>query len=628
MPPTFTYSLLGVAPNQYLQLDSVGGTFESDYDLTLDTDIWPGDGLTYPVKAIDNSFVFSNNSSGKTNLRSIIMNNLTSITGGFTFDNYTRLESVTFSNLITMSGGFTFYNCRSLTDFTQVNLGTTITSYPDLTFYSCRFTNVTLPANITSLGNNVFTNNINLTSFLGPNLINIGTACFSGCTSLTDFTQVNLGTTITTYTNSLFSGCSFTNIILPSHITTLNDSVFSYNTKLQSFSGPNLIGIGRFTFQNCTSLTDFTQVNLGTTITAYPSYTFSGCRFVNITLPSHISILYDLVFQNNINLKSFSGPNLISIGSLTFSGCISLTDFTQVNLGTTITTYPDGTFNNCRFINVILPSHITMLGNSVFQSNINLKSFSGPNLTRILSGTFQNCISLTDFTQIDLGTNIISYPNDTFANCGFVNIILPSHILTLGQFVFQNNISLQSFTGLNITDIGNEVFSSCTSLQTCVLGPISSIPDFTFNNCSQLKNLYIQKLSPPTVTTYSFYNTSGLEYIFIPKGANWSGFTDKTPWNIQYPITSSPTYSLTPSSAALNTISTTPLMPMGYTVPYYSYKWYKNNVQLSNTTSLHALTSSIGDIYTVKAFDPFNQESNTEILTANILVGINYIKLL
>lgn len=85
MPPTFTYSLQGTAPNQYLRLDSVTGAVDPNTDLVLDTDIWPDDGLTYPVKEITNSYIFGFGSSASNNIRSITMNNLTTITGIGTF---------------------------------------------------------------------------------------------------------------------------------------------------------------------------------------------------------------------------------------------------------------------------------------------------------------------------------------------------------------------------------------------------------------------------------------------------------------------------------------------------------------------------------------------------------------
>ena len=159
MAATYTYSLHTDASGQYLRLDSVvSGDFEAYPDVSLNTAIWPDDGLTYPVKEIVNNSVFSNNTSARTNLRSIRMDNLTTLSGRNTFSGCAGLTSVSFPSLTTFLGTYTFQGCTSLADFTLVNLGATITTFLDYTFSACGFVTVNLPNNITTLGQAVFYN--------------------------------------------------------------------------------------------------------------------------------------------------------------------------------------------------------------------------------------------------------------------------------------------------------------------------------------------------------------------------------------------------------------------------------------------------------------------------------------
>jgi len=287
-----------------------------------------------------------------------------------------------------------------------------------------------------------------------------------------------------------------------------------------------------------------------------------------------------------------------------------------VNLGATITAYPDSTFQGCGFVNITLPSQITSLGNAVFASNTALQSFSGLSLTGIGINTFFGCSGLTDFTQVNLGATITAYPAFTFQGCGFVNITLPSQVTSLDQGVFLECSLLQSFNGLSIdTLIGNDIgaFQECTSLETCILGNISEFPDWLFYNCSLLRNLYIRSITAPTlVYSDTFTNTTALQYIFIPWDADWSGFAAKTPYPVSVPsvtVTSTQSSGNTLLSATASTFN----LPVGYTIPYYTYQWYKNGSAINGATSATytAVTNLAADIYYVRVTDPLLQTTQS-----------------
>jgi len=175
---------------------------------------------------------------GNKNLTSIIIpNNVTTI-GEYAFNGYTGLKSIIIPNSVTTIGDSAFNGCTNLTD---VTIGNGVTTIEHFAFNDCTsLTSITIPNSVTTIGGNAF----------------------RGCTSLKEFIVSEENTKYAAIDGVLFNKDKTFLINYPD-----NNSV--------SYTVPNSVTtIGRWAFNDCTSLTSITIPNRVTTI---ENRTFEGC---------------------------------------------------------------------------------------------------------------------------------------------------------------------------------------------------------------------------------------------------------------------------------------------------------------------------------------------------------------
>lgn len=190
------------------------------------------------IKSINSYIAFQD----CTNLKiSINMPNLTTLPASGTnrlFENSGITEVVSLGKITALSGASNnrgmFTGCSNLK---KINLGDTITTIGNQTFYGCKASEIVGMSAISSLGANAFTNCTNLA--IEVNLPNL--------TSIT-----------TSYGGSQFYNSGITKVLNFGSITTLPNG-----------------GMYQGVFNNCSSLT---EVTLPSTITTIGNYTFYKCN--------------------------------------------------------------------------------------------------------------------------------------------------------------------------------------------------------------------------------------------------------------------------------------------------------------------------------------------------------------
>ena len=237
---------------------------------------------------------------------------------------------------------------------------------------------------------------------------------------------------------------------------TIKDNVVTKCSKSVSVVNvpDNVTSIGKYAFENCTSLTSIT---IPDSVISIGSYAFSGCTsLTSITIPDSVTSIGSSAFYNsNINdiffvINSIENFLNINVVKSNLRGNVHLLDvngfeMTEVVIPDGVTSINDFAFYNCTSLtSITIPDGVTSIGEWVFQNCTSLTSITIPDsVTSIYRGAFYNCTSLT-------------------------SIIIPSSVTSIGDFAFSDCTSLTSLTiPSSVTSIGEWVFQNCTCTINC-----------------------------------------------------------------------------------------------------------------------------------------------------------------
>ena len=289
-----------------------------------------------------------------------------------------------------------------------------------------------------------------------------------------------------------------------------------------------------------------------TGITTLKDYTFYGCYFTSIALPSTITSLGNSCFSTCIALESIEIPEgVTSLEQNCFNNCYALHSIT---LPSTITSLGKSCFERSGLDSIEIPEGVTSLGKSCFSDCVNLTSITIPkSVTSLSDSCFKNCTNLTSITILEGVTSIEGYAFDScskltsitipssvtsigysaFKNCSsLTSITIPSSVTSIGGYAFSSCSKLTSITiPSNVTSIGGASFHDCPNLKTA--GPIgggyniefgwtNSIPRYAFNNCSSLTSITIPS-SVKNIGNSAFSSCSKLTSITIPSNVTSIG---------------------------------------------------------------------------------------------------------
>ena len=302
-------------------------------------------------------------------------------------------------------------------------------------------------------------------------------------------------------------------VSIPNSLTTINNSAFARCEKIKLLTLPNaMTKIGAQVFQNCFSLE---RVIMPTTLTTIGSSWFNSC--------------YNLQY---VNIPT----NLTSCPS--FNTCVRLKTLT---LPSGLTTIDTGAFQACYNLETCnIPSTVDTIGASAFRYPNNLRSVTIPSKVTKLNGTtFQGCNTLE---QLTLSDNITEFGQYEFANCyNLKTLTLPSKLITIGQYAFSYCYLLKNIViPNNVTTINQYAFSYCTSVETITIGEkVTTMGNQVFTaqyrERDTLQAIYMLPLTPPTITSSTFYQLGSAFTIYVPNGkltayqtaSNWIAFASQ-----------------------------------------------------------------------------------------------------
>ena len=194
----------------------------------------------------------------------------------------------------------------------------------------------------------------------------------------------------------------------------------------------DVIGIGNYAFQGCSSLTSVTILD-GVTSIGYSA--FDGCSsLTSVTIPNSVISIGYSAFDGCSSLTSITIPDgVISIGKWTFQRCSSLT---SVTIPDGVTSIGDCAFYECSSLtSVTIPNSVTSIGNYAFDGCSSLTSVTIlDGVTSIGEWAFCECSSLTSVTILD---GVTSIGNFAFYGCSsLTSVTIPNSVTSIGDWAF------------------------------------------------------------------------------------------------------------------------------------------------------------------------------------------------
>ena len=250
-------------------------------------------------------------------------------------------------------------------------------------------------------------------------------------------------------------------------------AMFKNFSSLTALSLPeNLIRIGKYAFQGCSSLT---EIDYTGTIDSWVQIEFANYYSNPLYYAKNLYINGELVTQANITTAK-------RIGDRAFYLCDSLT---SVVIGNSVTSIGKEAFSFCsKLTSIVIGDSVTSIDFFAFENCTSLTSIEiGNSVTSIKQGVFSGCSSLT---SVVISNSVTSIGSFTFENCtSLTSIVIPDSVTIIGSGAFYNCTSLTSVVIPNsVTRIGSSAFEDCSSLTSVVIpDSVTSIGNDAFNGC-------------------------------------------------------------------------------------------------------------------------------------------------
>lgn len=284
-----------------------------------------------------------------------------------------------------------------------------------------------------------------------------------------------------------------------------------------------VVGIGDYSFYNCTNLT---SVTIASTVDTIGTCCFRSCTSLeNITLPSGCSWYYKELFLDCTSLKWAVMPTTNSTDSYggklpdgTFSGCTSLE---EVYIGSGHTALDTKAFYNCKSLKGVVwaSGTINSVGTSaldsvpsscVFVDDTSMASWASSNGVSYLSAT-NTCSDDTYSSSKLTATLNTDTMKLSFSGSG--------NMSSTPWSVFHYLIKDISFENVDNTySISTRAFENCVSLNTIVFNSSSNgelhIYPYAFNGCGKTTYWINLPANVRYIDDHAFYGT-GFNYITI-----------------------------------------------------------------------------------------------------------------
>lgn len=220
-------------------------------------------------------------------------------------------------------------------NYSDLDLGTGVTTLGYDTFYGNKFTSVTIPSNVTNLGSYTFSKNLLTNVNLPEGLEVIG----SGAFSYNSLQNITLPSSLKTIEYSAFEENLLESVVIPNNVTTIDSSAF-YNNNITSLS-------------------------LGNSLQTIGSVAFANNAITNVVLPNSLTTVKEAIFMNN-NLGALTIPNsLVTVGDFSFQAA----GITSLTFGTGTKTINQYAFSKNLITTLNIPNNIETIGQYGFWDN-------------------------------------------------------------------------------------------------------------------------------------------------------------------------------------------------------------------------------------------------------------------
>lgn len=487
------------------------------------------DGCTDLIQANISSYntLLSNSFRGCTNLKTVVLKNMTEITS--LFENCTLLESVSIPNTVKTIASKAFKNCSALDN---ISLPSSVTTINGEAFMGCSsLKHIAIPEGVTTLPKSVFEGCSSLeTISLPSSLTEIGNKSLWGCSNLT---KLDLPSQLKTVKNSAFVSCRrISSLIFPATLTTLEPNAF-YGCK-----GLKLIDLRLAQVKITNTSRDSNNSNLvfrdvpESTLILMPGETFtiSDPEAKNVCLENwdtdgngelsaeECMAVTDLnnVFKNNKTIKTFdelkyfTGLKSIKYGD--FDGCTSLE---SIILPEGLEEIGDAPFGNCNALkSIVIPASVTKIG----AANI------GTYLWNLESIKVEEGNTVYD-SRYDCNAIIEKASGKLIVGCQ--STVIPNDVTTIAAWAFNTCLEKPIEIPENVTTIEKNAFLG-NHFKTIVLPSSLTSMTWAFQGCS-LKMVESRIMNPFAIDELTF-DMAENAVLYVPQGTK-KKYEETEGWN-------------------------------------------------------------------------------------------------
>lgn len=330
--------------------------------------------------------------------------------------------------------------------------------------YRLLITNVTIEEGATSIGDYAFHNCRNTTfSIMPSSLVSIGKEAFWYCYAASEFNFAE-NSELTTIGKWAFENCTtLVSITIPEEVTTFNAN--------DAFTGCNALTTVVWNARHCNDFTSgngpfnskkaaITSFTFGDAVEYIPAYLCDGMNnasFTSIAIPENVTSINANAFNGcaNINSVTWNAINCANFtsGEQPFSGIkANIQSFTFGNSVEHIPAYLCYGMENEAFTSVTIPQSVTSMGSYVFSgcSSINSITWNAENcagFSSYSSSPFNNIRA--NITSVTFGNAVKHIPANLcyyFNNNDFNSVTIPASVDSIGQYAFY---SCSKLTSLN-----------------------------------------------------------------------------------------------------------------------------------------------------------------------------------
>ena len=382
---------------------------------------------------------------------------------------------------------------------------------------------ITFDGPVTTIGDNAFYNCATLSSMeFGKNLKTIGKSAFYN----TGLRSAIFSEGLDSIGNTAFRACDSLRVVsIPSsvrHIYTKSD---------KAFQSCNAIDSIYWNAHNCPDV-PFTSTNnanvrvvvFGDSITRIPNYFCQSFdKLKTVILPSNLESIGSNAFHGCDSLSSSIVLDSVqTIGSQAFGNCYCIRD---VKFGRNLKVIGSYAFENTGIRSAIFHEGLDSIAKSAFSSCDSLKVVSIPSSVRYINSddgiynSFSQCHAI-DSIYWNAHNCIAFKPFVVGYNANVRVVVFGDSITRIPNYFCQSFDKLKTvILPSNLESIGSNAFYGCEKLTSLTFPhTITDINESAFSNCSSLTTLYANPLTPPSLGSSAFANTS-LNEIYVPCGS-------------------------------------------------------------------------------------------------------------